>query len=95
MTAAAFACCSALGSCASRANSATSNKERPLAVSHVMNLFGSLVSSSSFGLFVLSLGLQFHQVFISKLHKVQKAQPLVENACTRQCTPDTRTNLHD
>ena len=62
MTAAAFAYCSTLGSRASRANSATSNKERPLAVSHVMNLFGSLVSSSSSsGLFVLSLGLQFHQ----------------------------------
>ena len=85
MTAAAFAYCSTLGSRASRANSATSNKERPLAVSHVMNLFGSLVSSSSSsGLFVLSLGLQFHQVFISKLHKVKctKAQPLVENVCT-------------
>ena len=50
---------------------------------------------------LLSLSLQFYQVFISKLHKVstQKLVYLlccqVHNHLTWQCTPDTWTNLRD
>ena len=49
---------------APKTNSASSDKENPLAIFCIMNLFRSSVTS----LFILSLGLQFHQVFINKLH---------------------------
>ena len=45
--------------------SASSNRENPLAISCVVNFFSYFFFLLS--PFVLSLGLQFHQVFLSKL----------------------------
>ena len=47
-----------VGSCAAKANHASSNKENPFSISCNVNLFGSSITSSSC-LFVLSLDRQF------------------------------------
>ena len=58
--------CSTVRSCASEINNTSSNKKILLALPCTMNLLGSSAPSSSSCL--SSLGLQFHWVFISKLH---------------------------
>ena len=58
---------SSFGSCATRTNIASSNKDNTFTISHIVDLFDSLVTTTSCLLFILSLGLQFHQVFISKI----------------------------
>ena len=47
MAAATFVYHSTFGTCASKTNSASSNKEDPLVISYVVNLFSSSVTSSS------------------------------------------------
>ena len=64
MAAATFLYCSVFWPCASKTNNTPSNKENYLAISCILNLFSHLFFLLS--LFILSLGLQFHGVFISK-----------------------------
>ena len=58
-----------------KTNSASWNKESPLVIFCVVDLFCSSVCSSSSCL-CPSLGLQFHQVFISKALRLQSNSPV-------------------